>query len=64
MFSREPPFDAKLQKTNLLMHLSSILEAFLEPGLLTFCFLIAPKANTCLFFGSQFPCLVLRVKSD
>ena len=46
------------------MILSLILEAFWEPGLLTFCFLVAPVANTCLFFGSQFPSLICSVESD
>ena len=46
------------------MILSSILEAFWEPGLLTFCFLVAPVTNACMFFGSQFPSLIFSVKSD
>ncbi len=46
------------------MIFSLILEAFWEPGLLTFCFLVAPVANTCLILGSQFPSLIFSVKSD
>ena len=46
------------------MILSSILEAFWEPTLLTFCFLKAPVAAACMFFGSQFPGLIFCVKSD
>ena len=59
VFSQDSPFDTKALKADFLMILGSILEAFWEPGLLTFCFLVAPVANTCLFFGSQFPSLIL-----
>ena len=46
------------------MILSLILEAFWEPGLLTFCFLVAPVTNACMFFGSQLTSLIFSVKSD
>ena len=46
------------------MILSSILEAFWGPGLLTFCFLVAPVTNACMFFGSQLTSLIFSVKSD
>ena len=64
MFSQDPFFDAKPHEIDFVMALSSILEAFWEPGLLTFCFLVAPVANACMFFGSQFPSLIFCVKSD
>ena len=51
-------FDAKPPEMDFLMILGSIWEAFWEPGLLTFCFLVAPVANTCLFFERQFPSLI------
>ena len=63
VISQDPPFDTKPLKSDFLMILNSILEAFWEPGLLTFCFLVAPVANACMFFGSQFPSLFLCVKS-
>ena len=59
VFSQGSPFDTKPLKTDFLM----ISEAFWEPSLLTFCFLVAPVANACMFFGSQFPSLFLCVKS-
>ena len=64
VFSQDSPFDTKPQKASFLMISGSILEAFWEPGLLIFCFLFVPVANACMFFRSQFPCLVLCVKSD
>ena len=46
------------------MILRSILKAFWGPGLLTFCFLVAPVTNACMFFGSQLTSLIFSVKSD
>ena len=57
-------FDAKPPETHFLMILGSILEAFWEPGLLTFCFLVAPVTNACMLFGSQLTSLIFSVKSD
>ena len=64
VFTRFTFFHTKLSGRVFLMILSSIWEAFWEPGLLTFCFLVAPVANTCLILGSQFPSLIFSVKSD
>ena len=36
----------------------SILDALLGPGLLAFCFLVAPVTNACMFFGSQLTSLI------
>ena len=57
-------FDSKPPGTAFLMILSSILEVFWGPGLLTFCFLVAPVTNACMFFGSQLTSLISSVKSD
>ena len=64
VFTRFTFFHTKLSGTVFLMILSSILEAFWEPGLLTFCFLVAPVANAYVFFGRQLPSLIFCVKSD
>ena len=64
VFSQYSPFDTKPLEADFLMISGSILEAFWEPGLLTFCFLVAPGANACMFFGSEFPSLICCVKSD
>ena len=64
VFSQDSFFTAKPLKADFLMISGSILEAFWEPGLPTFCFLVAPVANTCLFFGSQLTSLIFSVKSD
>ena len=53
VFSQDSPFDTKPLKADFPMILASILEAFWEPGLLTFCFLVAPVANACMFFGKS-----------
>ena len=57
-------FYSKPPGTVFLVFLSSILEAFWGPGLLTFCFLVAPVTNACMFFGSQLTSLIFSVKSD
>ena len=57
-------FDSKHPGTAFLMILNSIFEAFGGPGLLTFCFLVAPVTNACMFFGSQLTSLIFSVKSD
>ena len=64
VISQDPPFDTKPLKSDFLMILNSILEAFWGPGLLTFCFLVAPVTNVCMFFGSHLTSLLFSVKSD
>ena len=56
--------NTRLPGTAFLMILYVILEAFGGPGLLTFCFLVAPVTNACMFFGSQLTSLIFSVKSD
>ena len=46
------------------MILSLILEAFWGPGLLTFCFLVAPVTNACMFFGSQLTSLIFACAKE
>ena len=43
-------FGAKHPKTCFLMKLNSILETFWEPSSLTYFLLVAPVANTVIFF--------------
>ena len=53
VFTRSVFFDAKPPEIDFVMILGSILETFYEPGLLTFCFLVAPVANPGIFFESR-----------
>ena len=64
VFSQDAPFDTKPVKVYFLLISGLILEAFWEPGLLTFCFLVAPVTNACMFFGSKLTSLIFSVKSD
>ena len=49
VFSQGAPFDTKPLKADFLMILGLVLETFWEPGLLTFCFLVAPVTKACMF---------------
>ena len=64
VFTRSAFFTTKPLKLDFLMISGSIWEAFWEPGLLIFCFLVAPVTNACMLFGSQLTSLIFSVKSD
>ena len=48
-------FDTKPPKIDFMMTLSSISESLWEPGLITFCLLVALVANAGMVFESRFP---------
>ena len=63
MFSHSPSFDVKPPKIDFMMALNSILESLWEPGLITFCLLVALVANAGMFFESRLPSQIFSVKS-
>ena len=54
VFTRSVFFDAKPPETDFSNDFELDLEAFWEPSLLTFCFLMAPVANTGIVFENIF----------
>ena len=55
MLSHSRFFDVKPPKIDFMMTLNSILESLWEPGLITFCLLVALVANAGMFFESRLP---------